>query len=261
MDLYKFYKKGGTKKNGFRYRCPRPCRKETSLLKNTFFENSKLEIGTLIEFMYFWSYEIASFKFSNHELGISNNPFVAWRKYLRDICIETLLPEDQQIGGEGTEVQIDESMFSKRKNHHGRLLPQQWVFGGIESNDSSKCFMETVPKRDYDTLIEVITRRIRPGSIIVSDCWAAYTRLALNGYTHLTVNHKYNFVDPFTLAHTQKVENMWFLSKIRNKKECGTKREYLSGYFAEFIWRRKNKENDIFEALTTDISRIYLFEN
>ncbi|MEN2498218.1 MAG: hypothetical protein MHMPM18_005220 [Marteilia pararefringens] len=97
------------------------------------------------------------------------------------------------------------------------------IFEGIGSNDSSKCFMEPVSCRNRETLLEVIIRRIRPGSIIVSDCWAAYSRLNNHGYDHLAVNHRYNFVDPETHVHTQKIENMWLLSKRRNKRSVAQK--------------------------------------
>ncbi len=219
---------------GHIYRCGRPCRSTKSLLSNTFFENSKLKIGDLLLFIYSWSHEKCSFKFSNHETSISSHPFVAWRKYLRDICTEILISSEQMIGGPGKTVQIDESQFSRRKNHSGRILPNQWVFGGIES-DTNNAFMEPVLDRSRETLFEIIRRRIRPETIIISDCWAAYETLENMGYEHLTVNHSFHFVDPETGAHTQKVENMWFLAKRRNKQEGGTKRSELTSYFSEFL--------------------------
>ena len=42
------------------------------------------------------------------------------------------LERDQQIGGPGKIVQIDESKFGKRKCHRGHRVEGQWVFGGIE---------------------------------------------------------------------------------------------------------------------------------
>ncbi len=48
-------------------------------------------------------------------LDISQTPFVAWRIYLRDICLEIILREEQKIGGEGVYVQIDESLFARKK--------------------------------------------------------------------------------------------------------------------------------------------------
>ena len=45
------------------------------------------------------------------------------------------------IGGVGREVQIDESNFTRRKYNRGRVYPNQWFFGGIDS-DNDDCFME-----------------------------------------------------------------------------------------------------------------------
>ena len=42
----------------------------------------------------------------------------------------------------------------------------------------------------------------------MSNMWKAYDCLNDEGYTHLTVNHSLNFLDPDTGAHTQRIENI-----------------------------------------------------
>ena len=70
-------------------------------------------------------------------------------------------------------------------------------------------FMYAVPDRTAATLLDTIRDCIAPGSIIISDLWASYqgieTMIGMN-YTHQTVNHSENFVDPTTGAHTQTIE-------------------------------------------------------
>ena len=69
-----------------------------------------------------------------------------------------------------------------------------------------------------------------------------------------STNHTYNFVDPETGAHTQNVENMWHLAKIRNKRHCGTARNLLDGYLCEFMWRQRYKGRDLFDQIWRDIA-------
>jgi len=61
------------------------------------------------------------------------------------------------------------------------------------------------------TLLPIIQKYIRPGSIIMSDYWKAYNDLQQAGFQHNTVHHTYNFVDPYTEAHTQNIEKLWDL--------------------------------------------------
>ena len=61
----------------------------------------------------------------------------------------------------------------------------------------------------------------------------------------MQVNHKYNFVDPDTGAHTQNIERLWRSAKERNKKHSGTHRSMLDSYISEFLWRQKHKKNHL----------------
>jgi transposase-like protein len=65
-----------------------------------------------------------------------------------------------------------------------------------------------------------IKKHIKKGTTIYSDSWRAYKTAELEkaGFEHFKVNHKYNFVDPETGAHTQTVERMWGSAKWRNKR-------------------------------------------
>ena len=95
-----------------------------------------------------------------------------------------------------------------------------------------------------------------PGTTIYTDCWRAYKTDELReaGFNHLTVNHRYHFVNPKTGAHTQNIERLWGLAKWRNKRQRGTARCQLDTYLTEFIWRRYNHGRDLFDAILHDIA-------
>uniref|UniRef100_A0A915D168 Transposase n=1 Tax=Ditylenchus dipsaci TaxID=166011 RepID=A0A915D168_9BILA len=78
--------------------------------------------------------------------------------------------------------------------------------------------------------------------------WKGYNGLKSNelALSHLTVNHKQNFADPVTGAHTNIVERMWRSSKKRSKDQSGTARQHLEAYLVEFWWRNRVKDKDPF---------------
>jgi hypothetical protein len=65
------------------------------------------------------------------------------------------------------------------------------VFGGVQRN--SKAFAQIIPNRTKTTLLAVIKKRIRLGTLIISDEWAAYRCLSNAGYQHETIRHKRRF--------------------------------------------------------------------
>ena len=156
-------------------------------------------------------------------------------------------------------VQVDESLIAKRKNHQGRVVAERWIFGGFDTVTRTG-FLEEVPNRRAETLLPVIQRNVADGSIIHSDCWAAYGVPGVNGisalpnqYVHQRVNHTQNFVDPVIGAHTNGVECMWKNCKAKFKAMHGVQTTTLASHLDEFVWRQQFRD-DPFEALLLHIA-------
>ena len=134
----------------------------------------------------------------------------------------------------------------------------QWAFGGVEE-DSRKSFLVAVVKRDEETLLPIITKWIAPGTIIVSDCWKAYTNLDKHGYKHRTVDHSIEFVNEDS-DHTNKMEGHWRQAKCIIAK-FGVRKHLFSTYLAEFMWRYMHRGEDLFMVFLSDMKKIYAFMN
>ena len=178
------------------FRCKnRYCRKKISITKETFFGSSKLALGQILMISYFW---LINAKHETLQLlsGCSSGTITSWYRYLNDLVAMDLseLPGDEgQIGGDGIIVEIDESKFGKRRYNRGHRVVGVWVVGGIDRSEDKNMFAVSVPDRSARTLLEIIRRHVRPGSIIYTDCWKGYRTedLADLGCAHLTVNHSY----------------------------------------------------------------------
>ena len=63
--------------------------------------------------------------------------------------------------------------------HRGRpARSEQWVFGMVDTSQTPAVgVMTMVAQRNAATLLPIIRRHVRPGSIVWSDEWAAYSRI------------------------------------------------------------------------------------
>jgi hypothetical protein len=87
-----------SKKIGYIFRC-KTCKKETSPLKNIFFENSKLKIRNVLKIIYMYcsNYKVTQIM---HELGIKNgHSVIDCETKLREICAFITLTNNDKIGG------------------------------------------------------------------------------------------------------------------------------------------------------------------
>jgi len=103
--------------------------------------------------------------------------------------------------------------------------------------------MVIVPDRSANTLLPIINRVCRPGTVIYSDEWAAYRQIQERlGFAHEAVNHSVCFVDPNTGVHTQNVESYWAKIKQKIKAMKGVNRSQLQSLLNEFVWKDNMRE-------------------
>ena len=69
-----------------------------------------------------------------------------------------------------------------------------WVLGAVERTALRRMFAINVDDRSRETLHAIIEIFILPGSIVHTDCWAAYEGMEAHGMAHGTVNHTRNYV-------------------------------------------------------------------
>jgi transposase-like protein len=163
---------------------------------------------------------------------------------------------DVNIGGEGIEVELDETKIAKRKYHRGHRVEGAWLVGGVERTPERKFFAVQVQKRDKETLLGIVADYVLPGSIVLTDCWKGYLGLdEINSYTHATVNHSKFFKDPETHVHTNTIEGTWSGLKrkipVRNRNS-----KCVDLHVFEFIWRRKNQHR-LWDALIEAFKEIH----
>ncbi|XP_063710240.1 uncharacterized protein LOC134838875 [Symsagittifera roscoffensis] len=229
-------------KDGFSWRCQnRTCSRfklTTSIRKDSFFENSNIDLPKWIQIIYLWGMR-GSNKNAATQVGVSQRAIVDAFASLREICQRHLLANPIQLGGPGIVLEIDESCFSHKPKHHRGRIPQQpiWVFGIVDTSYKPAIgYMEIVEQRNAATLLPIIQSVARPGSIIHSDEWRAYRGIQGMGFAHKTVNHSVNFVEPDG-THTQTVESYWNRKKTLIKSMLGCRRIFLHYYLQEFMWR------------------------
>jgi len=210
----------------------RNCRFQRTVREGSVFQGQHEALQTQLLIMYEWANETPACV-CEREMSLSHKTTVTYYTNFRRVCSNYLLMHPVMIGGvelingnvEAKIVEIDESLFSRRKYNRGhhRIRRGQWVLGGIERG-SRRCFLEAVAQRDEATLRPIIQAHVDVGSIIVTDMWRSYNTLNQlpQGYDHRTVNHSVHFVDPNDRGvHTNNVENMWHRVKGKQARMSG----------------------------------------
>nr|XP_047146837.1 uncharacterized protein LOC124819359 [Hydra vulgaris] len=163
--------------------------KKTKSIRAGFFESSpSLSVSLILQLMFLWILEVPVTA-ASEVVGVNEKTSIQWYQYFRDICsFKTMdVAAVNQLGGPGLIVEIDESLFFKRKYNVEHNVEKHWIFGAFDVT-SKKGYLRRVEDRTAQTLVPIIQQWVAPGSIIHSDQWASYTNLNNLGYNHFNVN-------------------------------------------------------------------------
>ena len=114
-----------------------------------------MSLEIILELIYLWSQGFSQGEIV-HELKLSNKTVTEWTNFFS--CISAVIDNSTPIGGNGIELEIDESKFGKRKYHKGHKVEGQWVFFHIGDHAGYLAeFMWRSSNCDKDKFLQLIT--------------------------------------------------------------------------------------------------------
>lgn len=173
------------------------------------------------------------------------------------LCIRETMAQDIPSVFSGT-VEIDETYLggqwkNKRKSQkvgiakRGRGTQKTPVFGILCRK--GKVWAKVVPDVEAKTLMPLIRRRVKRGSIVYSDTWKSYTGIAAKGYVHRLVEHGKGEYSDGKGNHINGLEGFWGYLKRKLAAKGGLRKERLPLYLAEYVWRYNHRNLTVKEQI------------
>lgn len=133
------------------------------------------------------------------------------------------------------EIELDESYFGGiRKGKRGRGAGGKTaVFGLLKRN--GKVFVVVVKDTKTNTLMPIITSKIKPDSIVYTDCYKSYNALDVSDFKHFRINHSKEFAKDHN--HINGIENFWSQAKRVLRKYNGIDKKHFHLFIKECEFR------------------------
>lgn len=228
------------------YRCTK-CRKKTSIISGTLFQDSKKSI--LLWFRAMWlltnqkqGLNAVSLK---NTLGFGNYESAwLWMHKLRTAMVRK---DRDKLSGN---VEIDEIYLGgERPGNRGRGAFGKTlilVITEINENKVGRIRLKIVPDASYKSLSNAITELVEKNSLLNTDAWPSYNQIKNDGFRHHIIR-KTESVGENLLPHCNLVASLlkrWLLGTLQG----GVKKSHLSYYLDEFTFRfnrRKSKSRGL----------------
>lgn len=165
-------------------------------------------------------------------MGIHRNTGIRFFHKLRvKIAIKQQHRSEQFCGNS----ELDESYFGGvRKGRRGRgAAGKVPVFGLLKRG--GKVYTQVIEDAKSDTLMPIIRQKIKPDSIVYTDCWRGYNALDVSEFKHFRINHSALFAEKHN--HINGIENFWNQAKRHMRKFNGIPKEHFNLFLKECEWR------------------------
>ena len=163
--------------------------------------------------------------------GLNRHTVTLFYQKIREMIAYELEDESPFEG----EIELDESYFGgHRKGNRGRgAIGKVPVFGLLKRR--GKVYTKIIPDASSETLIPIITNKIRPDSVVYTDSWRAYDAIDVTQFHHFRINHSELFADKKN--HINGIENFWNQAKRWLRKYNGVPKQHFSLFLKECEFR------------------------
>ena len=173
-----------------------------------------------------------------------------------DVFSGTIEIDETYIGGQWKNKRKNQK---KRQAKRGRGTFKTPVFGILCRG--GKIWAKVVADVEAKTLMPLIRRRVKQGSVICSDTWKSYTGIAAKGYVHRLVEHGKGEYTDKQGNHINGLEGFWGYLKRRLAAKGGIRKERLPLYLAEYVWRYNHRHLTIKQQLDKLLKLLYKHKN
>lgn len=165
-------------------------------------------------------------------VGIHRNTAVRFFHKLREKIAVKQQSRSESFHGS---IELDESYFGGvRKGKRGRgAAGKVAVFGLLKRG--GEVYTQIILDAKSKTLMPIIRDKIRPDSVVYTDCWRGYNALDVSEFKHYRINHSELFAQKNN--HINGIENFWNQSKRHLRKFNGIPKEYFNLFLKECEWR------------------------
>jgi transposase-like protein len=242
------------------------CKKQFTIKVKTIFEDSPLGLDKWM--VAFWMLANCKNGISSHELGktLGIHQTSAWfmlqriRKVMGGRSFRTQGRNQNKMGGEGTELEVDETYVGGklRNMHKGRRLqvginrtaqavgqhpdrfPNKTAVMGIFDRDLRTVRAKVVPDVKRETLQNEVLKNVKYGSTVYTDDAVGYDKLHYR-FVHDVVNHAEQYVKG--RVHTNGLENFWsLLKRTLRGTYVAVEPFHLDRYVDEQVFRFNNRK-------------------
>lgn len=224
-----------------RYACSR-CRYQFGDFTGTHLAKIRIPLDTVAHLLYLFSLGVPAYRtrfYVGPSLKTIEHAFKVFREAIHDSSVASPV-----VGGK---IELDEAMFGgHRKGKRGwGAEGKTIVFGMYRRNGHVVTF--PVPDRKRATLMGLVKKHTRKGSLYHTDDHTAYASLRLRG-RHMVVSHgKDEYVRGD--AHINGIEGFWSYAKTWMYHYRGVPRQYFHLYLKEMEFRFNHRDENIFELL------------
>ncbi len=227
-----------------RFGCKR-CRYQFGEFTGTYLAKLRIPVHVIVYLLHLFALGVPAYRirfYATVNLATIEHAFRVFRQAIYDSSLDEL----KQLKMSGR-LEMDEALFGghrKGKREWG-AEGKAMVFGIYRRNGRVMTF--PVPDRKHDTLMPLIERHTKKGSLYYTDDYTAYASLKMRGKHEVIAHGMEEYVRED--VHINGIEGFWSYSKTWLYHYRGVPRQYFHLYLKEIEFRFNNRERDLFKLM------------